>query len=83
MEDEKLLPPGEPIVAVEPVPSEPEPEVVIHEKPVPGVPSPKQQQWGVLISIVLIVMMVTVGAFYAWGKRIAQNQEPSASAAAQ
>ena len=77
MEDEKLLPPGEPIVA------EPEPPVVIHEKPLPGVPSSKQQQWGVLISIVLIVMMVTIGAFYAWGKRIAQNQEPSASAAAQ
>jgi NADH:ubiquinone oxidoreductase subunit 3 (subunit A) len=47
----------------------------------PGVPSHKAQSWGVLISIVIIVMMVTVGAFYAWGKRIAQNQEPTAAVA--
>ncbi|MFZ3044091.1 MAG: hypothetical protein WA058_03235 [Minisyncoccia bacterium] len=46
-------------------------------QPLRGVPSPKQQQWGVLISIVVIVMMVIVGAFYAWGQRIAQNQYPS------
>lgn len=45
-----------------------------------GVPSPKQQQWGVLISIVIIVLMIIIGAFYAWGQRIAQNQVPSAIA---
>jgi hypothetical protein len=39
----------------------------------PGVPSPKQQQWGVVISIVIIVLMIVVGAFYAWGKRIAEQ----------
>lgn len=83
MEDEKLLPPGEPTIAVESAPVDPEPPVVIHEKPLPGVPSKKAQQWGVLVSIVIIVMMVIVGAFYAWGKRIAQNQEPLAPAAAQ
>lgn len=38
-------------------------------------PSTKQQSWGALISIVIIVLMIIVGAFYAWGKRIAQNQQ--------
>lgn len=37
-------------------------------------PSPKQQSWGALISIVLIVLMVVVGAFYAWGERIASER---------
>lgn len=41
----------------------------------PGVPSARQQQWGVMISIVVIVLMIIVGAFYSWGKRIAQEQE--------
>lgn len=36
-------------------------------------PSPKQQQWGVVISIVIIVLMIVIGAFYSWGKRIAQE----------
>jgi hypothetical protein len=55
--DEKLLPPGE--------------EAVVPRQP--GVPSPKAQQWGVLISIVVIVLMVVIGAFYAWGQRIAEQ----------
>jgi len=38
-------------------------------------PSTKQQSWGALISIVIIVLMIIVGAFYAWGERIAQNQQ--------
>lgn len=38
-------------------------------------PSPKQQQWGLLVSITMIVMMIVVGAFYAWNKRMAQQQE--------
>ena len=41
----------------------------------PGVPSPKQQQWGTVISMIIIVLMIVVGAFYAWGKRIAQNSQ--------
>jgi hypothetical protein len=49
----------------------------------PGVPSPKQQSWGLLISIVVIVLMVVIGAFYAWGQRIAQNEAFTASAATQ
>jgi len=40
---------------------------------VPGIPSPKAQQWGVVISIVIIVLMIVIGAFYAWGKRIAEE----------
>lgn len=43
----------------------------------PGTPSPKQQQWGVFISIVVIVLMIITGAFYAWGQRIAQNETPA------
>ena len=49
----------------------------------PGVPSPKQQQWGVIISIIVIVLMITIGAFYAWGKRIAEEQALFAPAAEQ
>ncbi|MHB1163274.1 MAG: hypothetical protein ACYCZZ_01975 [Minisyncoccota bacterium] len=41
----------------------------------PGTPSPKQQSWGVLISIVVIVLMIVTGAFYAWGKRVAQDSQ--------
>ncbi|OGG48407.1 hypothetical protein A3G63_00150 [Candidatus Kaiserbacteria bacterium RIFCSPLOWO2_12_FULL_52_8] len=36
-------------------------------------PTPKQQSWGAVISIVIIVLMIIVGAFYAWGKRVAQG----------
>jgi hypothetical protein len=39
----------------------------------PGVPSPQAQSWGAVISIVIIVLMIIIGAFYSWGKRIAQN----------
>ncbi|HEY4522979.1 MAG TPA: hypothetical protein VJK73_01255 [Candidatus Paceibacterota bacterium] len=41
----------------------------------PQMPSKKQQSWGAFISIVVIVLMVIVGAFYAWGKRVAEVQE--------
>lgn len=41
----------------------------------PGTPSPKAQSWGVVISIIIIVLMVLVGAFYAWGKRIAEQNQ--------
>lgn len=50
----------------------------------PGIPSQKQQQWGVVISIVIIVLMIIIGAFYAWGERIAENQAyPSPAAGGQ
>jgi len=38
-----------------------------------GTPSPKAQSWGAIISIVIIMLMIIIGAFYAWGKRIAQE----------
>lgn len=34
----------------------------------------KQQSWGTVISIAVIVLMIVVGAFYAWGKRIAEER---------
>ena len=37
-------------------------------------PSPKQQSFGTILSIVIIVLMIVVGAFYSWGKRIAQER---------
>jgi len=40
----------------------------------PGTPSPQAQSWGAFLSIVIIVLMIIVGAFYAWGKRIAEEQ---------
>ncbi|MFZ2555629.1 MAG: hypothetical protein WAX57_02215 [Minisyncoccia bacterium] len=43
----------------------------------PGVPSAKAQSWGAFVSIIIIVLMVVVGAFYAWNKRIAETKAPS------
>ncbi len=37
-------------------------------------PSPARQSWGVIISIAIIVLMIIVGAFYAWGKRVAEER---------
>lgn len=36
-------------------------------------PSPKAQSWGALISIIVIVLMIVGGAFYTWGKRVAET----------
>jgi hypothetical protein len=47
-----------------------------------GVPSPKAQSWGVVISIIVIMLMVIIGAFYAWGQRIAQENVFTAPAPA-
>ncbi len=49
----------------------------------PGVPSPRAQSWGTLISIIVIVLMIVIGAFYAWNTRIAQEQAVFAPAANQ
>lgn len=45
-----------------------------------AMPSRRAQSWGAVISIVVIVLMVVGGAFYAWGKRVAEtnNIPPSA-----
>lgn len=40
----------------------------------PKPPSAEQQSWGAVISIVVIVLMIIIGAFYSWGKRIAEQQ---------
>jgi hypothetical protein len=36
----------------------------------------KDASYGALISIVIILAIVIVGAFYSWGKRIEQNSTP-------
>jgi NADH:ubiquinone oxidoreductase subunit 3 (subunit A) len=49
-----------------------------------GTPSPKAQSWGTVISIIIIVLMIIIGAYYAWSKRIAQENAllaPAATAA--
>ncbi len=45
-----------------------------------GMPPTKQQSWGVVIAIFIIVVMIIVGAFYAWGKRTVQQQYSSPTA---
>ncbi|MFA6414443.1 MAG: hypothetical protein WC217_03225 [Candidatus Paceibacterota bacterium] len=45
--------------------------------PPTGVPSPQAQNWGAVISIIVIVLMIVIGAFYAWGQRIAENRTPA------
>jgi hypothetical protein len=71
------VPPTEPVAPlIVPLPE----KVEIKSEVIHGVPSQKQQEWGVIISIVVIVLMVIVGAFYAWGQRIAQNQFPTTTA---
>jgi len=42
-------------------------------------PSPKAQSWGAFISMVIIVIMIIIGAFYAWGKRISEENVPTAT----
>ena len=75
MDTERLLPPGE---------STPESDVPkVFVSPSPRTPSPQAQSWGALISILIIVLMVIIGAFYAWGARIAQNRIFTASTTAQ
>ena len=49
----------------------------------PGTPSQKAQSWGTVISIVIIVLMIIVGAFYSWGKRVAEERALTAPAAVQ
>jgi hypothetical protein len=46
-------------------------------------PTPRQQSWGAVISIVVIVLMIIIGAFYAWGKRISEGNVPATSTTAQ
>ncbi len=34
----------------------------------------KEQSWGAIIAIFVILAMVILGAFYAWNKRVAREQ---------
>jgi hypothetical protein len=52
-----------------------EPTPVIQTNEVlPKLPTRKQQSWGAVISIVIIMLMIIIGAFYAWGERISQER---------
>lgn len=44
----------------------------------PKMPSQKAQSWGALLSIIVIVLMIIIGAFYAWGERVSQNVNQNA-----
>ncbi len=72
MENEKLLPLGEPDIEITALPVLRSQASTIPS--LPGVPSAKAQSLGTVISIIVIVLMIVIGAFYAWGQRIAQNQ---------
>lgn len=50
---------------------------------VPGNPSPQAQQWGAVISIIIIVLMIIIGAFYSWGKRISEQESLKSTTTAQ
>ena len=62
---------------------EPEKLLPPGETPTLGVPSQKAQSWGAIISIIIIVLMIVIGAFYAWGKRIAQENALTTPSAVQ
>ena len=49
----------------------------IEEKNDAPAPIAKNASWGVVISIIVIVLMILIGAFYSWGQRVAQ-QHPEA-----
>jgi hypothetical protein len=47
-----------------------EPEKEIQE----AIPTPKNASWGAIISIIVILAMIVIGAFYAWGKRVDEER---------
>jgi hypothetical protein len=44
-----------------------------------SLPSVERQSWGAVISIIIIVLMIVVGAFYAWGKRLSELRVETAT----
>ncbi len=38
----------------------------------PRISTPQQRSWGALIALVVILAMITLGAFYAWNKRASE-----------
>jgi len=59
-----------PLPSFNPTPERP----LLAPAPMVKPPSPKQQSWGAVLSIIIIVCMIVLGAFYAWGKRIAEER---------
>ena len=45
-----------------------------------AMPSRRAQSWGAVISIIIIVLMIVGGAFYSWGKRVAETNSIPPSA---
>jgi hypothetical protein len=50
--------------------------------PVVKTRSPEEQSLGTIVSLVVIVLMIVVGALYAWGDRIAEREANQAKAEA-
>lgn len=70
--------------ALTPFPTTDTPDVLDEKKDrLPLGPSPKAQSWGALISIIIIVLMIIIGAFYAWGQRIASERSSAIPTSAQ
>lgn len=48
------------------------------ETPVAQTPvSPKKSSWGGILAIIVILILIVVGAFYAWGERIVKDDDLS------
>jgi hypothetical protein len=43
----------------------------------------RDASWGAIISLVVILVMIVVGAFYAWGQRVAQEHNLPATSTTQ
>ena len=71
----EYLPKGDEELAEEPLPPA--------EKPITLVPTKTQQSYGAILSVIIIMLMILVGAFYAWGERIQEttNLQNAANAA--
>lgn len=48
-----------------------------------GRPTKRQQSYGAIISIIIIVAVIVVGAFYTWGKRLAKDEAAAAQSTTQ
>lgn len=61
-------------------PQSPEEALIIDSQTPPeSIPIARNASWGVLISIVVILLMIVVGAFYMWGQRLAEVRAARAS----
>lgn len=51
--------------------------------PEPAARTPTQQSAGAVIAIVVIMLMIIIGAFYSWNKRIAEQRALTATSTGQ